>query len=476
MNIIVPQIGWKNVWRNQTRSLVVIVAVMLGIFGGTMATGIMQGWIAQRIHDVIHLETSHVQIHHPEFQFNEEIMLKINNYPLVASLLDTMPQVEGWSPRVKIFVMAQSNWAATGFMLKGITPSQEKKVSEIDEKMVEGSFLEDEYKIPSIVLGSKTAQNLKLLNYQATAEKMLALDSLEIPKEVTSKIKALNTKRYRNEYDFRLELQRMLSKKDFEAYGNILVDHFSFYRMGVNIVLTMQTLDGEMITPVFKVRGIYKTSNSNFDGTNAFVDREQLSALLQVDANHVNEIAIIASNAESGIEVSEKLESYQTSNQVMSWKTISPEIAMYTEFANLIGYIYVLIILLALAFGIINTMLMSVLERVKELGMLMAIGMNKKRVFYMIMFESVFLTLTGALAGLVFSGTILHITSKTGISFGMWAEGFEAIGFSAVVYPIMTATNYLIILILVVFTGIISSVWPARKALKLNPSEALRTE
>ena len=62
-------------------------------------------------------------------------------------------------------------------------------------------------------------------------------------------------------------------------------------------------------------------------------------------------------------------------------------------------FIFLIIILLALGFGIVNTMLMAVLERVKELGMLMAIGMNRKRVFRMIMLETVFLGLTGAMVG-----------------------------------------------------------------------------
>ena len=119
---------------------------------------------------------------------------------------------------------------------------------------------------------------------------------------------------------------------------------------------------------------------------------------------------------------------------------------------------------------------MSVLERVKELGMLMAIGMNKRRVFSMIMLESVFLTLTGAAVGMIFSGTIVQILSKTGINFEMWSEGFEALGYAAVVYPRVSWINYLVITVLVIATGVISSIWPARKALNLNPVEALRTE
>jgi ABC-type antimicrobial peptide transport system permease subunit len=271
-------------------------------------------------------------------------------------------------------------------------------------------------------------------------------------------------------------LEKNLSKQEYSHYSDKLTEYFSFYRMGVNIRLTILSKDGSTITPVFKIRGVYKTSNSMFDGLNAFVDRSALNEYTGLNSNEVHEIAILATDNETGYQISEELKKDTPENNVMSWRELSPEISMYTEYSNFIGYIYVAIILLALAFGIINTMLMSVLERVKELGMLMAIGMNKKRVFMMIMLESVFLTLTGAIAGLILSGIVAQITYHTGINMAMWAEGLEAMGYASVVYPVVTVQNYIGILILVIITGIVSSIWPARKALKLNPVEALRTE
>ena len=132
--------------------------------------------------------------------------------------------------------------------------------------------------------------------------------------------------------------------------------------------------------------------------------------------------------------------------------------------------------MLALAFGIINTMLMAVLERTKELGMLMAIGMNRKRIFSMIMLETIFLTAVGAVAGISAGWAITGAFGKTGISLSGWSEGFEAIGFAAKVFPVVTPEFIIFTVIMVITTAILSSIWPARKALKLNPVEALRTE
>lgn len=94
----------------------------------------------------------------------------------------------------------------------------------------------------------------------------------------------------------------------------------------------------------------------------------------------------------------------------------------------------------------------------------------------MIMLETVFLTCVGAVIGMVSGWIIMTVLGNTGIHFSGWGEGFEAIGFAAKVYPVITINFMILTTIMVMVTAITSSVWPARKALKLNPVEALRTE
>ena len=134
------------------------------------------------------------------------------------------------------------------------------------------------------------------------------------------------------------------------------------------------------------------------------------------------------------------------------------------------------LILAALAFGIVNTMLMAVLERTRELGMLAAIGMNRRRIFMMIMLESIFLSFVGGVAGMAVSGIVIAITGSTGINLVKYSEGMEAFGYSAHLYPSIDAQFFVTLTILIVLTGIVSAIYPARKALKLNPVEALRGE
>ena len=95
----------------------------------------------------------------------------------------------------------------------------------------------------------------------------------------------------------------------------------------------------------------------------------------------------------------------------------------------------------------------------------------------MIILESVLLCLTGAAAGMGISALLIEIFSTKGIDLTAFAqEGFEAMGFAAIFYPTLGIEFYLEVTMLVVLTGVLSSVYPAWKALKLNPADALRSE
>ena len=192
--------------------------------------------------------------------------------------------------------------------------------------------------------------------------------------------------------------------------------------------------------------------------------------------NDFHQIVVKINNLDQTDAITDKLAQKLPDLEVMSWKKIQPDLAMMTDMVQQFYLIFGIIILAALAFGIINTMLMVVLERTRELGMLTAIGMNKKKVFSMIMLESVFLSLIGAVAGMIISYILIRITGNTGINLSQYAEGFEALGYSAIVYPQISAGFFGIVTILIIITGILSSIYPAMKALKLNPVEAIRAE
>ena len=135
--------------------------------------------------------------------------------------------------------------------------------------------------------------------------------------------------------------------------------------------------------------------------------------------------------------------------------------------------IFVGIILIALAFGIINTMLMAVLDRTREIGMLLSIGMKPSKVFGMIMLETIFLSLTGAVIGVLVSIATIWWFGKRGINLSIIAEGFNALGYSSIVYPALGINFYFMLAIMVIVIAMIAGLFPARRAIQLKPAEAI---
>jgi ABC-type lipoprotein release transport system permease subunit len=247
-------------------------------------------------------------------------------------------------------------------------------------------------------------------------------------------------------------------------------------KIGSKIVITIQHTSGELVYGLFRVTGIYKTANTIFDEPNIFVKKSDLIELTGFDPSKATEIGILLDNPELTTQVLDKIKTQHSGLSVLAWNELEPLLAGLSSMMDQMSYLLLIIILIAMAFGIINTMMMAVLERTKELGMLMAVGMNKRKVFLMIMLETVFLSLVGTVAGIVISSITIHYTGINGINFSKWAEGYEAWGYSALVYPAIYADFYIGMTILVIITAIISSIYPARKALRFNPAAAIREE
>jgi ABC-type lipoprotein release transport system permease subunit len=470
-------ISWKNIWRNKIRSLVVIVAATLGIISGVLVVGIMEGWVEQRLHDAIYNEVSHIQIHNTEYLKNEEIGLTVHDTDQMTAAIRELPGLKGWVARSKMIAMVNTPWANTGVFIYGIDPEREKQVSEIYKKIIPGagSYLETD-KPGSILISDKTAEILKLKQYCITKDVVAGLKDASVPQMILSKLDSIRDERFRSPKDFKEALKSLLTGKELDNYGRQLMNSSLDYRIRNKIQITISDEKGTPVQGTFRVCGIFRTTNTGFDQATAFVNSRELADLYDGKSVLIHEIAIMIDDIQNVNSIREKLSVISPSNTVSTWKDLAPDAAMMNDFMIMYYLIFIGIVMFALAFGIINTMMMTILERTRELGMLMAIGMNRRRIFSMIMLETIFLTIVGSAAGMLGGWAIVIFLGKTGIHFSSWGEGFEAIGFAATVYPVITPFFFIIITIMVIATAIISSVWPARKALKLDPAEAIRTE
>lgn len=425
-------ISWKNIWRSRLRSIIVMTAVAIGMIGGIFSSAVFKGMSEKRTEEAIKYEVSHLQIHHPDYFENEDIKYTIPNTREVLDSLRNYNEIQSVSNRLEVPVMMKSSTTGTGVKLLGIDPEHEKDVTAIHE---------------SVYDSSQVAEKLNVA-----------------PERIKDFVNDSSGSYFKPETRYK---QILIGEKLAEQ---LKVDVKS------KVVVNLQTAEGELTGGVFRVVGIYRITNSQFENSMAFVKREDLSSLTDLNGTDAHEIAIRLKDGISLQSVADRIQTQFPSVKVMSWKELQPELGMLTEWMNVMLYVIMVIILLALGFGIVNTMLMVVMERVKELGMLMAIGMNKARVFSMIMLETILLSLTGGVIGMGIAALLIQYFGNVGINLQFFSEGFESIGYSAVLYPQIGLSFYFTITILIIITAIVASVYPALKALKLNPAEALRIE
>ncbi len=400
------KVAWRNIWRNKVRSMVVVLAVGIGLWAGIFTAAFAYGISWQRLRGVINSQISHVQIHAPKFTDDYEVNLVISDTGKLIPLLKKDERVKSVSGRIVTTGLIAYSTTSSGVIIKGVNPAEEKEVTNIHEKIKEGSYF-GESKKNQIVIGKKLAHKL-----------------------------------------------RTGLKK--------------------SVVLKMIDTDGNIVDESYRVTGIYKTNSGKYDESHVFVKREALSHSLGAGGSF-HEIALLLNNTKDISAFKKEKQELLPHLSVESWKDIAPELDFIDKFMDEYLRVFMAIILFAMAFGIINTMLMAVLERTREIGMLMAIGMNKVRIFFMIMLETIFLTFAGVPLGLLLSILTIRSLSKTGVDLSIFAKGLENFDVETVVYPTVDTAFYPTLIIMVAATAILSSLYPAYKALRLHPASAIRS-
>lgn len=263
------------------------------------------------------------------------------------------------------------------------------------------------------------------------------------------------------------------TRRNSIVIGKKLADKLKL-RLNSKLVCSFQGLDGSIIYSSFRISGIFDTESSTFNEMNVFVLQSDLNRLLNVESL-IHEIAIKTKSSLFVDTVKSQLQHKFPNLAVDSWKDLAPEFRLTQETLYIQMYFFVGIILFALLFGITNTMLMSVLERVREFGMLMTVGMKKIRIFTLILFETVLLSLAGGFVGVVLAAVTTEYFAISGINLSAFTEGLAIYGVSPMLYPDLPIDVYVVMTIMIISTSVIAAIYPSIKAIRLQPAVAIRT-
>ncbi len=244
--------------------------------------------------------------------------------------------------------------------------------------------------------------------------------------------------------------------------------------VGDKMVAIAADIDGEVSSELFRVAGIFKTASSEFDKSRVYVSIPVLQNMLSM-GNKVSEIAVILEDYQQSIPFAEELGKELDSDfEVSPWQDIIPMLVAYSEGYRQMVMIFYLIIGLAVIFGVINTMLMSVFERVQEFGVLMSIGMKNGKIFRMVLLEAFMLGITGTFFGMI-AGYLLHLPiMESGIDLSLFSESMASFGMNSVIHPRLSAEVILNSALIIPVMSVLAASYPAWKAIKLQPTEAMR--
>lgn len=254
--------------------------------------------------------------------------------------------------------------------------------------------------------------------------------------------------------------------------GQKLADDLQL-KLNSKIQINFTNRDASQVSKNFKVCGIYKIGDDVYEKSTVFVPHNTINRL--VGSLPIHEIVIRTNDAYNTDPVVANLSVKDTINLIESWQIRFPTIYGGMEMTDTIMFVIMVIIILALLFGIINTLIMSILERKKELGVLMAVGMNKSRIRFMIIVESIFYGLIGGPIGITAGFITISYFKSYGFDLSSLAQGLEAFGYDPIIYFELDPSNYFIYTTMIIIATIIGAIYPSKLATNLNPIEAIRS-
>ncbi len=253
--------------------------------------------------------------------------------------------------------------------------------------------------------------------------------------------------------------------------GRKMLEHLET-KLGRRIVLMSQTPDNDVGDRGFRIVGVYKASLASQEEMFVYAGREVVQQMVGID-DAVSEIAILGGDYRQLSPWFEELQVAVDGQMVLaSWQELDAYLALVLTMQDSIGLILSFIIFVVLSFGLVNTMAMAVFERVREIGLMLALGMRPRSILAQVLVEAFFLLFLGLILGNALAWFSLQ-PLLAGIDLSIIAEGAEMYGINPVLYPSLKPMDMVQATALVIILGVLASLLPAWRAARLDPVKAL---
>jgi putative ABC transport system permease protein len=246
--------------------------------------------------------------------------------------------------------------------------------------------------------------------------------------------------------------------------------------VGDTVVILTQGLDGSLGNMKFKIVGTVKAGVPEFDAYTAFTGLSKAQELLALQ-NRIQSVVINLEDLNDIDKVKDELtpELKKSSLSALSWDELMPDFKQSIEFDNVSGMLFLLILIIVVAFGILNTVLMSVMERYNEFGIELAIGIPRIKLVYLVLIETFFISVIGIIAGNIIGWVINYYIIQNPIEFGSeLGKMYEEYGFLPILSSSLDPLIFLNNSITILSIAVLACVYPMIKVFRLEPLKGIR--
>lgn len=242
--------------------------------------------------------------------------------------------------------------------------------------------------------------------------------------------------------------------------------------VGRRLVIITQGMDGKNREAGFRIAGLFDAEGTGLEKQFVFTGVNTLQKL--VDAEVVTEVSVRLTDQAAEFSLKAALANFFTGLDVLDWQQLEPQAAAMFIFADSAIFIWFLVMMGALIFGLINTLITAVMERIREFGVLRAVGMQARMVIAQVVLESALIMSVGVTLGIALGWVLTTQWLGDGIDLTQWAEGIEMAGMSSRLMPHLLMKDLVLVASLSIVFGLLAALYPAWRAVKIKPLEALR--